>query len=244
VKKILSAIGNGLFTLWWLVMAPIMHILGIPFAIFFLALGKRDFVTKLSRGWSRLLFIFGFTPLHIIGEENIDRNSKMLYVANHSCFFDPHALLAFVPNMTFTGKKEVLSIPLIGWGLKASGGIPIDRKNFMGSMENLYRVAREAKPGFCMAIFPEGTRTLTGEPGEFKRGFVRISQRGELDIIPVTMNGFWSFKPKNRKTFHRPSRLEIIIHKPIPYKELEQMKDDDIIARVRGDILSAYRKPE
>jgi 1-acyl-sn-glycerol-3-phosphate acyltransferase len=190
-KKLLLSIFNFLFTLFWYVHFIFQHVWGIPFGIIALFFGKREFVNKATVWWTRNFFAFGGQKLHITGMEHITNDSKYLFIMNHSSFFDIHAVMNIKPDMIWMAKKELLNMPLIGAGLRASGGIPIDRVNFAASMENLHKVVQEAKPGFALGVFPEGTRTKNGKLQNFKRGFVRILRNSGLRIIPVTLNGFF-----------------------------------------------------
>ena len=90
-----------------------------------------------------------------------------------------------------------------------------------------------------IAIFPEGTRTLHGKMNPFYRGFVYLLRASEADILPVTLNGFYKLKPKNRFHINFSSKLEIIIHEPINSKSLIPMEDKEVIETVRTVIESA-----
>ena len=83
-----------------------------------------------------------------------------------------------------------------------------------------------------VAIFPEGTRTLDGKLNSFYRGFIHLLRVTENDILPVTLNGFYKLKPKNRFSIHFGSRLEIIIHPPLEGGKLARLSDQEIMDRV------------
>jgi 1-acyl-sn-glycerol-3-phosphate acyltransferase len=239
--KLIRKIGNALFTAYWCCLSLVFHIFGGPLAIFLLAIGLRKLEAIITRLWSLTLFTLGGQKLKIRGLENISNNSKNLFVMNHASFFDIHAVYAIKPNITWLSKKELLKIPIIGPGFKLTGGILMDRNNFAESLENLHNIVSKAREGFALGIFPEGTRTEDGKIHKFKRGFVRILRKSGLDLLPVTLNGFFRFKPKNRKTFNRVKNLEVIIHKSIPYKDIENMTDEEIVSKVQSIIEGEYR---
>ncbi len=93
--------------------------------------------------------------------------------------------------------------------------------------------------GHTIGIFPEGTRSLNGRLNDFYRGFVILLRNAEVDVLPVTLNGFYNLKPKNRFHIGFDSRLEILIHKPIKREDLITLSDSEIIAFVRNKIESA-----
>ncbi len=83
-----------------------------------------------------------------------------------------------------------------------------------------------------VAIFPEGTRTLDGKLNTFYRGFIHLLRATENDILPVTLNGFYKLKPKNRFSIHFGSRLGLIIHPPLEGGKLARQSDQEIMDRV------------
>ena len=94
--------------------------------------------------------------------------------------------------------------------------------------------------GFTVAIFPEGTRTLDGKLGRFRKGFLHLLRAGTLDVLPVTLNGFYDFKPKTRFRINFNARLEVCIHKPIRNQELIKKTDNEILKTVKDEITSSY----
>ena len=95
--------------------------------------------------------------------------------------------------------------------------------------------------GFNIAIFPEGTRTLDGNISRFHKGFIHILRKSDIDILPVTLNGFYRLKPKNRFYIDFDAKISAVIHKPIVKEELITKTDNEIIQIVKSTILSAYQ---
>jgi 1-acyl-sn-glycerol-3-phosphate acyltransferase len=93
-----------------------------------------------------------------------------------------------------------------------------------------------------VAIFPEGTRTLNGKINSFYRGFIYLYRTRDLEILPITLNGFYDLKPKHRMYINFGSKLGVVIHDPIRKEALADKSDDEIIAKVKGIIESAYSK--
>jgi 1-acyl-sn-glycerol-3-phosphate acyltransferase len=91
-----------------------------------------------------------------------------------------------------------------------------------------------------VAIFPEGTRTLDGKINDFYKGFIHLFRTTEIGILPVTLNGFYKLKPKNRFYINFDSKLNVVIHKPIIKEELKDKSDIEIMDTVRTIIKSAY----
>ncbi|MBT7827087.1 MAG: hypothetical protein HN600_10885, partial [Bacteroidetes bacterium] len=93
-----------------------------------------------------------------------------------------------------------------------------------------------------IAIFHEGTRTLDGQINNFYKGFIRLMKASDVNILPVTLNGFYSLKPKNRFHINFNSKINVIIHKPIERSLLINKSDSEIIESVKEVIQSAIIK--
>lgn len=103
-------------------------------------------------------------------------------------------------------------------------------------MEDLTEKTRDRS----IAIFPEGTRTVNGKISPFYRGFIYLLRTTDISVMPVTLNGFFDLKPKNRFYIDFGSKLGVKIHKPIPKEELVNKTDEEIIDTVKNVIESAY----
>ena len=89
-----------------------------------------------------------------------------------------------------------------------------------------------------IAIFPEGTRSLDGKINDFYRGFIILLRASDIDVLPVTLNGFFDLKPKNRFWINFGAELEIIIHKPVKRDFLIDRSDAEIEGIIRSTIES------
>jgi 1-acyl-sn-glycerol-3-phosphate acyltransferase len=101
-------------------------------------------------------------------------------------------------------------------------------KNTRFMLESLEEKAKNR----TVAIFPEGTRTLDGKLNSFYRGFIYLLRATENDILPVTLNGFYKLKPKNRFSIHFGSRLGMVIHTPLEGGTLARLTDREIMDKV------------
>jgi 1-acyl-sn-glycerol-3-phosphate acyltransferase len=202
-------------------------------------LNLRRPVTFLQHKWAKSVFLVMGRRLLTEGTENIDRKAKYILVANHSSLFDIVAILTFYPEVSWFGHERLLKIPVFSKILELTDYIPFREPNYTNTKEMLSQlVSRSGKNS--VAIFPEGTRTLDGRINMFYKGFIYLFRSSDADILPVTLNGFYRLKPKNRAWIDFSSRLNVFIHKPINRKELEGMTDNEIITRVRDVIISKY----
>ena len=237
---------------------------GIPMMIFSIIIMPIQYISVgLTVGSSLLFSIFGFGVIprffahleakvlffldgkliHVYGKNNIDPDKNYLFVMNHASVFDIPAILGFTPRISWLGHNRFLKVPGFGAFLKAIQFIPVYPGDHMKSKAAIDTAIAHAKQ-LAIAIFPEGTRTRDGKLRPFKKGFVHIMRGSELDILPVTLNGFFTMKPRHRWATNPFVRLEVFIHKPILRESLIPKSDDAIVEIVRSTIASAYHDQE
>ncbi len=193
----------------------------------------------LSRIWARSVFFIMATRLHIYGKENLDRSRRYIVVANHASLFDIVAITSFFPEVSWFGHERLLKVPVFGRFLRLTDYVPFKEPTVTNTRHMLEQLIEKSK-NQSVALFPEGTRTLDGKINPFYRGFIFLLRTREIDILPVTLNGFYNLKPKNRFYINFGSKLNVVIHKPIPREDLISRKDNEIIGSVRSVIESAY----
>ena len=134
---------------------------------------------------------------------------------NHTSFLDLF-LIPSIINGKYTGiiAAKNFKIPLIGLILKRIKGIPIYRKNHNKAIESLRIAENYLKSGYHIAIFPEGTRTITGQLNTFKKGGFHMALNTNTKILPIIVQGLYSIKPKTRWTI-KPGIVKITILDPI-----------------------------
>ena len=117
--------------------------------------------------------------------------------------------------------------------------IPFKEPTYNNTKQMIEQLVQNSKYQ-TVAIFPEGTRTLNGQINQFYRGFIYLFRTRDIEILPVTLNGFYKLKPKNRFYINFDSKLDVVIHKPIKKEELTGKNDLEIIETVKKVIESAY----
>ena len=142
-------------------------------------------------------------------------------------------------------KAEIRRIPFVGTACKAAGHIFVDRRKAKASMESLKEIEKQLTGGVCTVIFPEGTRSLDGEVGRFKRGAFQIAIDLGLPVIPLSLSGCYDVLPKGRPYVERHP-VHMHIGEPI---DLKQFKDaegnidgDAAIEAVRNAVLAGIKK--
>ena len=208
-------------------------------ALFMILFRLKCTIPYLTYFWANVLFLIMGKRIRIVGKGNICPEKKYILVANHSSLFDIPAIASFFPTVTWFGHERLMKIPFFRRILKITDYIPAKEKNLRNTREMMEQLVQKSRE-HSVAIFPEGTRTLDGSINLFYRGFIRLLRASEIDILPVTLNGFYAFKPKNRKTIDFTSKLGIIIHKPLECAELIEKEDREITDIVMSVIESEY----
>lgn len=194
----------------------------------------------LSQLWAKSVFFIVGKKIHITGKENIIKSDRYILVANHSSLFDIMAIMSFYPGVSWFGHERLLKVPVFGKILQMTNYVPCKKPTVKNTKDMLEQLVLKSSK-YTVAIFPEGTRTSSGEINDFYKGFIYLLRTTDIGILPVTLNGFYKLKPKTRFSINFDSKLDIVIHKPINRNDLIVKKDDEIIERVRSVIESAYK---
>ena len=147
------------------------------------------FYSAIIRGMFRVIF-----RLSIKGMENIPRQGGVVIAPNHSSFLDPPLIGSIVRRkLGFMAKKELFIMPVASHFLKVSGSIPVDRTGF--SADAVRGMIRRLEAGEALGIFPEGTRTRTGQPGKPRRGVGIVAVTAGVPIVPCLIKGTFKAIP-------------------------------------------------
>ncbi|MGQ9799480.1 MAG: lysophospholipid acyltransferase family protein [Ignavibacterium sp.] len=210
------------------------------FALIFILI-DRTFVLYfwLSKVFSGGILLISGIKIKIDGLENIDSKAIYVFASNHSSHLDITALQQGIPNpLAMIFKKELAKIPLFGWQLRLSPHIMVDRK----SLESATKSIEEAKEimkrkKISVLVFPEGTRSKTGEVQQFKRGAFHLAAKVGYPIVPVTINGTEKILPKGTFKLKRGT-IYLHIDKPIPTENIKSRQDElELMDKVRQIII-------
>mgnify|MGYP006327740957 FL=1 len=176
--------------------------------------------------WSRSVLWLLLVPIKVTGCENVDSNQSYVFVANHQSFLDVFAVYGWLPNnFKWLMKKELRKIPFVGTACAVAGHIFVDRSNPRAAMESLTYIKAQLHDGISTVIFPEGTRTKTGEMGRFKQGAFKIAMDMDLPVVPISLSGFFDAMPRNKFYVKPFSRVALHIGKPIDISQFNDINE-------------------
>jgi 1-acyl-sn-glycerol-3-phosphate acyltransferase len=228
----------------WAVTLPVFLLACAAVALGSFVLSGRALERLIKAGSKAVLFAAG-VRLRVEGRERIAPGRSYVVVMNHVNFFDPLVVQAVFPGPIRGAEEEShFRWPVYGAVLRRIGQFPIDRKDPARAVESLKRAAvwlRE-KPEFSFGILPEGTRTLDGRLGPFKRGAFLLALDAGLDILPVVQKGAFAIARKGSLNI-RPGRLTVTIAPPVPVAGYSKETLNDLIDRVRRVFLDTLEGP-
>jgi 1-acyl-sn-glycerol-3-phosphate acyltransferase len=179
-------------------------VLVLPFLILWSAMTRSaDLMYSLSMTSVRIIARIVGIRVRVEGIENIPPG-VCIFASNHVSNVDPIALFPAVPRrLSVIAKKELFRIPILSFGMRQAGFIPLDRSNRKASAASVDTAIRELKSGLSFAVFPEGTRSLDGRLGPFKKGAFLMAIQAGVPVVPVSLlgtqnllrKGHWSVQP-------------------------------------------------
>ena len=190
-----------------------------------------------SRLWSRLILWTSGVRLRVSGTENLQNDVPYVLCINHQSHMDiPIVLVALPLQFRFAAKKELFRIPFLGWHLRRSGHVPIDRENPHAAVKSLSQAAETVRRGTPVVIFPEGGTSRDGSIKPFKGGGFMLATRSSAAVVPVTIRG--SRQVLVPKTYHvRVGIVEVKVSRPIPS---EGLTNSELARQARDEILSTF----
>ncbi|MBF0188825.1 MAG: 1-acyl-sn-glycerol-3-phosphate acyltransferase [Magnetococcales bacterium] len=195
---------------------------------------------KIARAWGgynvAILRLTCGIRHRIEGVENLPE-PPFIILSKHQSAWETVTFPALFPPIVYVLKKSLKYIPFFGWALWVTQQIFIDRDQKMEAMRRLRKECRRAvDDGFCMVIFPEGTRVAYGEVGEFKRGGIAIAAATKAPLVPVAHNAGTLWGPN--AFLKRPGEITVRIGKPIASTGLDRKGRGELPGKVAQEIES------
>ncbi|MCP4521095.1 MAG: 1-acyl-sn-glycerol-3-phosphate acyltransferase [Cytophagales bacterium] len=177
--------------------------------------------------WSPVILFFSGVEFEIKGLDRVDFSKPHVFVANHQSFIDIVCIFKAIPvNLYFVAKKELKRMPFVGWYLAAMKMIFIDRSNRIKSAESLKKASMLIRNGKNVIIFPEGTRSVDGEIGMFRKGAFLMAKEAEVSVVPMYLEGPKDVWEANTWKI-RKGKIRLVIGEPISHTDFSK---DEIVS--------------
>ena len=183
----------------------------------------------------KLACVSGNINLIVTGKENLPEQDGFMLYGNHQGMFDVVALAGDCERpLAAVLKKELAEVPLLKQILQCTNSFAMDREDVRQSLTVIKNVTEEVKKGRNYLIFPEGTRSKTGNVmGQFHSGSFRCALKAQCPIVPIAFID--SFKVLDQKG-SKPVTVQMHYLKPIPYEEFKDLKTVDLAELVKSRI--------
>ena len=198
---------------------------------------------RIAHMWARVCVWISGSPLTIEGRENLLKHPVAVYAANHTSYMDTPVVFSALPfQFRILAKKELWSLPFIGWYLNRSGQIPIDTDNPRAALSSLSAGVKALRMGMPLFVFPEGSRTPNGDLQAFLSGAAFLAIRAQVPLVPVALSGVYDLLPIHTRHFY-PGDLVLSAGDPIDTTGMTIRQADELTARVRSEIAKMLGHP-
>jgi 1-acyl-sn-glycerol-3-phosphate acyltransferase len=227
---VIYALRTALIVTYTLLFAPISMVAS-------LADRSGDSSLAIARCWVRMILATCGIRVVTRGLENLDRERASVYMSNHQSFVDVAVILATLPvSIRFVAKKELARVPIFGWGMALGGHLLVERGNRAKVMASLEHGVELIRRGSSLCVFPEGSRSLSGEMSNFKNGGFQIAMLAGAPIVPISIVGSGRLAPKTTLAIDS-GVVEIHYGRPIPTEHLRPRNRLELKKQVREAIL-------
>jgi 1-acyl-sn-glycerol-3-phosphate acyltransferase len=188
---------------------------------------------RIARVWARVCVYVSGARLTIRNEEHLGQYPVAVYAANHTSYMDTPVIFAALPfQFRILAKKELWTMPFIGWYLNRSGQIPVDSGNSRATISSLGAGVKALRAGMPLFVFPEGSRTPDGDLQTFMSGAAFLAIRAQVPLVPVALTGAYDLLPIHTRHFY-PGQLVMTVGKPIETHGMTLRQADELTDRLR-----------
>lgn len=191
---------------------------------FFRKLGKA--ASKVNPQWD----------VTVEGYEGINDREPYVMVCNHLSLADIPVISNLPWEMKWMIKKELFTLPFLGWMMKIGGDIPVDPRG-KRSIGAIRKAAFYLQHNCSVMFFPEGTRSRSGRLNRFHKGAFDLAIQEQVPILPMVIDGTQTCLPKNNWKFSEKSKIYLKVLDPVPTTNFTTDRADELTDQVRTIIL-------
>ncbi|MFN2529703.1 MAG: lysophospholipid acyltransferase family protein [Pyrinomonadaceae bacterium] len=175
---------------WWslFVAGALLLLLGPPILFVAWLLKKHDLVYPWANFGARAWLRLSGVKVVVRGREHLDSKQAYVFVSNHRSYLDTATLFVYLDRrIGLLAKKELLKVPILGYGMGFVNVMAIDRTNRERAIRTADAAVARIKAGRSFGVFVEGTRAKPGELRPFKKGAFYMAQQSQVPIVPVAI---------------------------------------------------------
>lgn len=200
-----------------------------------------DFGHRCARAWARLILRTTGVRAHVSGLELLDERRSYVLASNHQSIYDIPILFALLPlQLRIVAKASLGRVPFLGWHLQRTGHLLVNRRN--PGADIVAKMRRLVSEAHSLVVFPEGTRSVDGSVGRFKKGTFVVAIDAQLPVVPVSVAGSRHVMRKGRLMVC-PGDVRLTIHAPVATIGVSRDEVNDFAERVRDVVRSGVEDP-
>jgi len=185
-------------------------------------------ITKVNPTWK----------LEIDGVNVSNPRNPYIVVCNHQSMADI-PLVSHLPwEMKWIAKKELFDLPVVGWMMKMSGDISVDRNAKSKRAQPLIESLSYLKNKCSVMFFPEGTRSRNGKVNRFNEGAFLMAIKSGVTVLPLALDGSHDCLPKHSWKFGKTQTVKLRVLEPISTKELTRADVGELTEKARQVIIN------
>ncbi len=230
---------SGRLRYWWslAVAGALLLVVGPPVILFSWAARRRHWVYPSALWGGRTWLRLSGVHVRVKGREHLDQTRPYVFIANHRSYLDTATIFCYAGRrIGLIAKKELLRVPVLGYGMGYVNVMAIDRSNSERARETMRAATERLRSGISYAVFAEGTRARPGELLRFKKGGFYMAVEAGVPIVPVAIKNTDALMGKGTGEA-RPGTIEMVLLPPVETTGLSTDEDiEALIARVHAEI--------
>jgi len=192
---------------------------------------------KLSCFWgAQYIWVNPLWSLKIQHKERFNDKIPHILVSNHQSFVDILVVYSLFKHFKWTSKAENFKLPFVGWVLSFNNSIPVYRGAHDAYVKFSGKALEALRSGSSIMMFPEGTRSRTGEMGKFRDGAFMVAREAKIPIQPMVIHGSFSAIPKKGWVIQGKNKMTLRVLDPIPYDDFKDLSISEISQLVHKKI--------
>jgi 1-acyl-sn-glycerol-3-phosphate acyltransferase len=195
-----------------------------------------DFGHRCARAWARLILKTTGVTVSVSGLEHLDPGASYVFASNHQSIYDIPIIFASLDyQLRIVAKASLGRFPFLGWHLSRTGHLLVDRRNPGSAI--VRKMKRLIGAHHSLIVFPEGTRSATGEVARFKKGPFLVAMESQLPIVPLSVAGSRHVMLKGR-LMTCPGHVQLTIHPPVPTSGMTRHHIQEFAERIRHTVVA------
>lgn len=199
--------------------------------------GQGKFGHWCARAWSWFILATTGVKVDVTGYEQLQKRKTYVFVSNHQSIYDIPIIFWSIPHqLRIIAKASLAKFPVLGWHLRRTGHVLVDRRK--PGQVTFKKISSILQEGLSLIVFPEGTRSIDGHLGSFKKAVFVLAIEAGLSIVPVSVSGSHRVMKPGRLTTC-PGVVSLTVHAPVETSLLTRNDALDLADRVKRTIASA-----